>query len=226
MVGYLVLWKRWRATVYTFISIVAGALLTFAVLGVPSTLGFIKGYRLVTNLQFLAMPTNISLGAFVSRIYWYSFGAERGISNSMRLVLVAAAELGLLALTVRATVKSRDTADLDWRAFSLWVVTSVMLSPTAWFHYLVLGLIPLIQMAVAACRGRINSRANWMAVASVLLVALSTSARNLLGPLPHGALQLVVVECSFPCVALVYVSAYWFAADEVPGVTRMAELAG
>jgi hypothetical protein len=226
MVGYLVLRRRWRAIVYTVISIVAGALLTFAVLGVSSTLGFINGYRLVTKLRFLAMPVNVSLGAFVSRIYWYSFGAHSGFSNSIRLVLVAAAEVGLLALTVRATVKSRDIADLDWRAFSLWVITSVMLSPTAWFHYLVLALIPLIQMAVAANRGRINSRANWMAAASVLLVALSTSARSFFGPLPQGALQLAVVECSFPCVALVYVSAYWFAADQIPDVCRPAEIEG
>lgn len=123
-------------------------------------------------------------------------------------------------------MKWRDTVDLDWRAFSLWVVTSVMLSPTAWLHYLVLILIPLIQMAVAASRGRINNRANWMAVASFLLVALSTRGRAAFGPLPHGALPLAVAECSFPCLAMIYVSAYWFAADEVPNVPRMAEIEG
>jgi Glycosyltransferase family 87 len=226
MVGYLVLRRRWRAIVYTVISIVVGALLTFAILGVSHTLSFSNGFRLVTKLRFLASPTNVSLGAFVSRMYWYSLGAHSGISNSIRLVLVAVAQIGLLAVTAGATVKWRDTVDLDWRAFSLWVVTSVMLSPTAWLHYLVLILIPLIQMAVAASRGRINNRANWMAVASFLLVALSTRGRAAFGPLPYGALPLAVAECSFPCLAMIYVSAYWFAADEVPNVPRMAEIEG
>jgi hypothetical protein len=41
-------------------------------------------------------------------------------------------------MTVRATVKSRDAEDLDRRAFSLCVLTAVMLSPTDWVNDLVL----------------------------------------------------------------------------------------
>jgi hypothetical protein len=126
-----------------------------------------------------------------------------------------AAQLGLIALTVKATAKSRDNADPDWRAFSLWVVTAVLIAPTAWVHYLVLMLIPFIMMSIAAGRGRANHRAIWMAVASFMLIALSTSGRTAFGAHPHGILPIMVAECSFVSLLMVYISAYWFASDDL-----------
>ncbi len=216
MLGYLVLRRRWRAIAYTAIGMVAGGLLTIAVLGLPQTLSFANGLRFVTKPRFLALPINLSLGAFVSRMYWYAFGPHPGISNIVRKVLVTVAELGLLALTIKGSLKPgrKENTDLDWSVFSLWVVTSVMLSPTAWVHYLVLMLIPLIMMSIAAGHGRTNNRALWMATASFLLIALSTAGRTAFGPHPHGAFAIMVAECSFVSLLMVYVSVYWFATDE------------
>ena len=222
MVGYLVLRRRWRAIAYTVIGIVIGGFLTIAFLGLAQTMSFSEGLRFVTKPRFLALPINVSLGAFISRMYWYTVGPHGGISNFIRRGLVTAAELGMLALTVKATLKSRDVVDIDWRAFSLWVVTAVMLSPTAWVHYLVLMLIPFVQMASAAGQGRTNTRAIWMAVASYMLIALSTSGRTAFGPHPHGALPIAIAECSFVSLAMVYVSAYWFASDEIVDRTEQA----
>jgi hypothetical protein len=191
-------------------------LVTIAFLGLPQTLSFSHGLQTVTMPRLLAVPINVSLGAFLSRMYWYSIGAGPGRSNLIRRLLVVAAQLGVLALTVKATVKSRDSVDLDWRAFSLWVVTAVLLAPTAWVHYLVLMMIPFAFMAIAAGRGRVNHRAIWMAVASFLLIALSTGGRSAFGHHPQGALAATVAECSFVSLAMVYISAYWFASDELP----------
>ncbi len=58
-------------------------------------------------------------------------------------------------------------------------------------------LIPFIMMSIAAGRGRANHRAIWMAVASFMLIALSTSGRTAFGPHPHGVLPVMVAECSF-----------------------------
>jgi len=219
LVGYLLLRHRWRAVAYTAVGIVMGGLLTIAILGLPQTLSFANGLRTVTMPRLLAVPINVSLGAFVSRMYWYSFGPHPGISNLIRRAFVVAAQFGILALTVKATVKSRDTVDLDWRTYSLWVVTAVLLAPTAWVHYLVLMLIPFISMCIAAGRGRANHRAIWMAVASFLLIALSTSGRTAFGPHPSGILPIVVAECSFASLMMVYISAYWFAAESPPSPT-------
>jgi alpha-1,2-mannosyltransferase len=215
MIGYLVLRRRWRVIAYTVAGMAIGGLLTVAILGLQQTLSFSNGLRFVTKPRFLALPINVSLGAFVSRLYWYAFGAHGGFSNAVRLILVAAAEIGLLAVTVKATLKYRDAIDMDWRAFSLWVVTAVMLSPTAWVHYLVLMLIPFAQMAIAADRGRANHRAIWMAVASFLLISLSTSGRTAFGPHPRGGLPIMIAECSFGSLMMAYLSAYWFASDDL-----------
>ena len=215
LVGYLALRRRWRAVAYTALGISAGALLTVTIVGLSQTLSFTNGLRTVTMPRLLAVPINVSLGAFLSRMYWYSFGPHPGVSNSIRQAIVLVAQFGILALTVRATMKARDTADLDWRAYSLWVVTSVILAPTAWVHYMVLALIPFISMCIAARHGRANSRAIWMAVASFMLIAVSTSGRTAFGPHPHGVFPIVIAECSFVSLAMVYVSAYWFASDRI-----------
>lgn len=216
LIGYLLLRRRWRAVAYTALGIAIGGVLTIAFLGLSQTLSFSHGARFVTMPRFLVIPINISLAAFVSRMYWYAFGAHAGVSNIVRSVLVVISEIGVLALTMKATAKSRDAEDLDWRAFSLWVVTAVMLSPTAWVHYLVLMLIPFIMMSIAANRGRPNNRAIWMAVASFMLIAVSTSGRTAYGAHPHGLVPIMIAECSFVTLAMAYVSAYWFAADEAP----------
>jgi hypothetical protein len=216
LIGYLLLRRRWRASIYTIIGIAIGGVFTMACLGLSRTLSFSHGVRFVTMPRFLALPINISLAAFVSRMYWYAFGVHAGVSNIVRSVLVILSEIGVLALTVNATVKSRDRVDLDWRAFSLWVVTAVLLSPTAWVHYMVLMLIPFIMMAIAANRSRVSHRALWMAVASFLLVAPAASIRIAFGEHPHGILRNLAGEGSFVTLAMVYVSAYWFTTDELP----------
>jgi hypothetical protein len=231
MVGYLLLRKRWRVIAYTGVGIAIGGLLTVAILGLAQTLSFSNGLRFVTQPRFLALPINVSLGAFVSRMYWYvcdphgtlfsrlslyAASPQSGFSNLVRQILVAAAEISLLAVTVKATLRNRGVIDRDWCAFSLWVVTAVMLSPTAWVHYLVLMLIPFVSMAIAAKRGRANHRAIWMAVASFLLISLSTSGRTAFGAHARGGLPIMIAEGSFVALMMAYLSAYWFASDNLP----------
>jgi hypothetical protein len=215
LMGYLVLRRRWRTLEYAVIGIIAGAILTFALLGTEQTLSFSTGFRFVTKARFLAVPINVSLGAFISRMYWYAFGAQGGPSNVIRSIVVGLAQIAVLERTAYATVKFRDREDSDWRAFSLWVVTAVILSPTAWVHYMVLVLIPLLLMVIAASQGRVNERAIWMASASYLLIALSTSGRTAFGPTAHGVVLILFAECSFVSLAMMYLATYWFASDEV-----------
>lgn len=215
LIGYCILRRRWRVVFYAAVGAAATGLVTVAVLGWSQTLSFADGLRFVTKARFLAMPINVSLGAFVSRIYWYVIGPGAGISNDLRVLLVDTVEVGLLWLTANATLRSCNTEDVDYRVFSLWVVTSVMLSPTAWVHYLVLMIVPLVAMSLAAESGRANHRALWMAVASYLLISVSTIGRSAMGPHPHGPVAIAIAECSFLSLAMMYVSVYWFATDEL-----------
>lgn len=215
MIGYLMIRRRWRAVAYTTIGIALGGLVTVAILGFSQTLSFSHGLRFVTKDRFLVLPINVSLGAFISRMFWYAFPPTRdSLAEVVRRIFAIAAQIGLLALTARATIKMRVSDDGDGRALALWTVTAVLLSPTAWVHYLVLMLIPFILMCAAANRGRASNRAIWMAVASFLLIALSTDGRTAFGPHATSALAIMVAEGSFLSLMMVYVSAYWFVADE------------
>ena len=158
----------------------------------------------MTRNRFLVIPINISLGAFISRLFWYSYTPTPGSAMELiRRVVVALAELGLLTLTVRATLRVEPGGDTGSRAFSLWVMTSVLLSPTAWVHYQAMALIPFALLADAVNRGRASHRALWIAVASYVVVALSTSGRALFGPQATGAIAISVAECSFLSLLMV-----------------------
>src|SRR6266849_5266571 len=155
LAGYLFMQRRTRALVWTGVGLALCGLVTVALLGVHQTLSFSHGLFFVTRDRFLVIPINISLGAFISRLFWYSYTPTPGSAMELiRRVVVALAELGLLTLTVRATLRVEPDGDTGSRAFSLWVITSVLLSPTAWVHYLVMALIPFALLADAVNRGR------------------------------------------------------------------------
>src|SRR6266851_2863987 len=208
LAGYLFMQRRTRALVWTGAGLALCGLVTVALLGVHQTLSFSHGLFFVTRDRFLVIPINISLGAFISRLFWYSYTPTPGSAMELiRRVVVALAELGLLTLTVRTT---------------LWVITSVLLSPTAGVHYLVMALIPFALLADAVNRGRASHRALWIAVASYVVVALSTSGRALFGPQATSAIAIAVAECSFLSLLMVYVAAYWFVTDRGNAVSNPA----
>ncbi len=116
------------------------------------------------------------------------------------------------ALGARATLIRKAGDDPDWRLFSLWVVTSMMLSPTMWLHVLVLLLLPFIQLVSAFSRNRASRRALDMAVVSVLLAYVAL-ASYMLDPGRYPFLKTSLEECGFAALLTAYISTYWFATD-------------
>jgi hypothetical protein len=223
LAGYLFMQRRTRALAWTGVGLALCGLVTVALLGVHQTMSFSHGLYFVTRNRFLVIPINISLGAFISRLFWYAYPPTPASSMELiRRVVVALSELALVTLTVRAPLRVKPGGDTDSRAFSLWVMTSVLLSPTAWVRYLVMALIPFALIADAVNRGRASHRALWIAVASYVVVALSTSGRALLGPHATSSIAIAVDECSFLSLLMVYVAAYWFVADRDNAVSNPA----
>ena len=97
--------------------------------------------------------------------------------------------------------------DPDYRLFSLWVATAVILLPIAWDYDLVLMLVPFSQLAIVAARHEASRRAIAMAIVSYLLliwweyVALSAN------------------EFGFFSMLTAYLSAYWLATDQPDAVS-------
>jgi Glycosyltransferase family 87 len=104
MGGYLLLMGRWRALWYLAIGLAMLGVVTVAALGPARCASFADRAIFSSQYQFAAMFLDISLSAFVSRLFWYPLGPDLAhTANLVRVAAVAAAEFGVLTLTVKAT---------------------------------------------------------------------------------------------------------------------------
>lgn len=229
IVGYLVMRRRWRALAWAAIGLVAGTAATILAFGAERNAGFVAGTYLTRSVGFLARPANVTLGSFISRMFWYAAGdvAVNPWLDWTRALTVVAAEAALIGLTIFATLPRTTAAhgDADTRvgyasrSFALWVVASIMLSPTAWIHYLVLLILPFMLIAAAGWNGGASSRALWAMAASyaviVLSMAIAGSAQSSLANRPY--LKTALEECATLSLILAYVATWFFAIDVPSG---------
>src|SRR5260370_12374292 len=163
------------------------------------------------------------MGRLVWRMFWSVTGTGPGSSADwIRRSAIGAADIVVLGLTIRATLLDRNRGDPDWRIYSLWIATAIMLTPVGWHHYLVLLAIPFVQMVASASQGRSSSRAIWMAVGSYLLSAISLRAFSRFMVPPPTEFQIAfpwlartLQKTSFIALLTGYVAAYWVATDDV-----------
>jgi hypothetical protein len=236
LLGYLFVRRRWAAFRWTFIGLAAGGVATMALFGVSNSLGFVRAVGFLTGHHWLGLSANIALDSFVSRIFRFSFGPHPGtVVVFLRTVVVPLAVLAMVGYTVEATVRRDANRDPDSAVFCLWLVTSVMLSPTAWIHYMVLALVLFAQLAVAANFGRVSHRALWAAVASYALIAAvcpgcpaEPGAPLLVPLLPRLPAVAVFLLGQVPFMALfaAWLAARWFVIDEIRGALARPCCAG
>ncbi len=221
LVGYFVFRRKWRAVFFATAGIAAGGLATVAILGLSQTLSFVHAALWLTDYRVVTRVDNLSLGPFVSRMFWALTGTAPGPSADwLRRAAIAIADAVVLGLTIRATLSDPDRDDTDWRIYSLWIATALMLTPVGWHHYLVLLAIPFVQMVASAASERSSSRAIWMAALAYLLSAISLRAFSRFMVPPPTAFQLAfpwlaraLQETSFIALLTGYIAAYWFATD-------------
>jgi alpha-1,2-mannosyltransferase len=207
MVGYLIMCRRWRALRWTFVWVGALMMATIGIVGADRTFAFASAAHFVTNVHFILRPANIAVGSFAARLFWYLVDPAAAMVKPER-VIVAGAQMLMLAGTVLATRRQAFAGDLNWRAFSLWVITTVELAPTAWIHYLVLLFIPFVFITVDAWNGSGDSR-------PVELVALSyavVSAGMLIAPVlrPGSPPRLAIEESAAVSLLIAYVAGFLF----------------
>ena len=221
LVGYFVIRRKWRAVAFATTGIAAGVLVTVAVLGLTQTLSFVHGASWVTDYSMINRVDNLSLGPFVSRMFWALTGTAPGSSADWtRRAAIAVADIVVLGMTIRATLADTNRRDPDWRIYSLWIAASIMLSPVGWHHYLVLLAIPFVQLVASAAHRRSSSRAVWMAAVAYALSVVSLRVFNRFLIPPPTEFQLIfpwlaraLEETSFIALLTGYIAAYWFATD-------------
>jgi hypothetical protein len=221
IVGYLVLRRNWRAAEFAIGGMIVGGLVTMAILGFWQCMSFLHGAAYVANRNRMIDTTVISVGPFAWRLVSFFVGtAAGGPAGWIRSGAMLLANAVFLGMTIRATLIGRNDRDDYWRIYSLWIVTSIMVSPIAWHHYLVPLIIPFVQVAVAAGTGRASHRAVWMAAASYLMAAISLAnvfpaytLRPTAFRVRFPSLAASLAEVGFLTLLMAYVATYWFVTD-------------
>jgi hypothetical protein len=219
--GYLIAERRWRAMSFTAIGLAAGSVATIALLGIPSSAAFGARLAEVFTGGWLARHGKadsvelVSMSTFVSRMVAGIIGVHSGaMFDATRVIAITLAVTAILLGAARATRATIGDPGRRRRSFALWIVTMVLLSPTAWIHYMVLLLVPYAELVIAANRGAASRRAIWAGAASYGLTQLSSAAFAAFQTLLPMAIVMPMAQCWFPCATLLaYASAYWLATD-------------
>ncbi len=230
LIGYLAIQRRWSVLGWTMVGIAAGTLTTLALFGVSNSLSFYNGVYLLAGRHWLTQWGNIALRAAVSRMVWLCAGKNAGAAtDAARVALVIAVDAALLLATIKATLRLRAREDPDWRAFTLWIVASLLLSPTAWVHYMVLSFILFAQLVRAAHESRASIRAQWAAILSYAAMVLTTLLPVMVyvmdahpGDTWTGLVAAAMGEAWFASAILTYLTAYWFTVDSERYADRAA----
>jgi Glycosyltransferase family 87 len=235
IIGYLVLQRRWRQLIWTFAGLAAGGMTTLWLFGLGNSLSYGHSLLLMSGLRIpwmSAVPANIALGAAVSRLFWFTVGhnLSPGLDQIRRIAMLAA-QAGLFAATVSATLRLKGD-DPDWRALSMWIVASVLLSPSAWVYYMVLFFIPFAQLVAATSRRSASERAQRTAVLSYVVVLLSNVFLIVVLGIVYSHysreltrwLMSLMVEGWFVSAMLAYLSTYWFTVDQCQPLPERAGL--
>ena len=226
MVGYLLARRRWTVLGYAIGGVAAGIAVTLLIVGPRLGLGFVRALGFVMDSSWMNRQVNVSLNAFIERGFVYSLEFPLPPSAEIaRKIVTAICTITLVAFTYVSSAAPATDRDIDSRAFSLWVVATVLLAPTAWFHYMVLLFIPFAQLASAATLDRASNRAIWMGAASVLTLSGAMILRVTLGQFLSKETIAVVREAPFAALVMAYISAYWFVKDRIAEVRPGAQSA-
>jgi alpha-1,2-mannosyltransferase len=223
---YFAVVRRWRALIWALLGLVIIGIVTVFMTGPAIVEGFVVTTISRAGENSTIHPYDVSLSAWVTRLFWYAFGYTLSPAmNLVRLAAVACAEATVLILALKATARARSDQDRDERAYMIWVVAAVMLSPVAWIHYMVLLLLPFVKIVSVANQGRCSSRTVWAMVASYFLIALSIEGRARAEAAGGAPLLVIVSEGAFVSLLLAFIAAYWLASDETQA-TVSTELPG
>lgn len=145
--GYLLIRRRWTSLLAMLFTLVTGAAITLRLLGVTRALAFLRVMGPLS--EQLKAPVAISLPALISRGFWL-FDDTNWPLELARHITIGIACSRLLILAVRATTKNSTCALQTDKAFGLWAVTILLLTPTTRPYCMVLLFLPFAQLVSAA----------------------------------------------------------------------------
>jgi hypothetical protein len=140
--------RKWLALGWFAVGLIFGIGLTAIRPGLRSWAQFLDNNA---TDPFYWSRENISLSAFIARIYWH-FARVQIHSSLVLHGIIAAAQIGALAVAFLATPDD----DPCLYGFGLWIAAVLVASPLVWLHYLPLLVIPIVQLLGASTRTRMS----------------------------------------------------------------------
>ncbi len=164
MLGYWIVKKQWRTLRYAIMSISFGAIVTLVLFGESNASAF------VSRLGFLGgLIGPLSVTGMVSHTFKFLLPAGPNVVlSALCRICEAIAQLAVLCVAVYGTMIASHDRRGDERSFGLWLVATVLLTPTAWDHYMVLFLPVLVQLFIAAYMRAAPRIALWCGAAAYL----------------------------------------------------------
>jgi hypothetical protein len=210
--GYFLIRRNWRALVFAALVLSSCLSLTILFAGIDPWRDFFQQVNVSTMDDYSNGPANVALVHTVKVLFALVIGNGSRFAAA-RLVTATVASIIVLILSVKITIDTSRCPDSDWRVYSLWVVTMLVVSPVTWVHSMILLILPFAKLTIAAFEGRASHRAMWMAVASYLMVSVATGWYQHVGSHDSGHVSAIIAELSPLSLIAAYVSAYWFATD-------------
>jgi len=213
MFGYLILWKRWRTVGWAIATGAVGLAITVALVGTRNSVDFFTRFGYLNGLR-----CPLSVVAFVS--HCFQVAARLPLNPKILQVglKIAAplAQIAVIGFAVQGTLSTSRDADGQQRAFALWLIVMVLLTPTAWAHYMTFFLPMLLQLASATNR-RLVHPLTVLCGGGVYLLAEIVGALWL----PHqvqgySANGTFIYGLFFPCGLLAIAAAYLFCVPPFP----------
>ena len=206
LVLYFLARRRWRAIAYAAITVFAGYVLSVLILGHVAWEFF---RPVIVNFEphsgAIMLPKISIPGALLDMYALLS--PSRPLLRLVRVLGIAGAMM-VVAVVFETVRRAHDDPQSTEHGFGLFVAAMVIVTPNAWPHYMVLLLLPLLQLVVAAYHGYASRTAYRLGILAYIIAEVSYvsafAAEN------HGdlAIATVIQEGMFISALMTFAASY------------------
>ncbi len=179
MLLYLGCLRRWRAMLFTVVWLLAGAAVTVAMVGSRAWSFFPAILPVMAPHPGWSLLPMVGISSTIVRIFDRLIPSPSLGLEWLRRTIEAGFVCAIFWMTIRETLNARGDRKREEYAFGLCVAAMVVLLPNAWPHYMVLFIVPIVQIAVAAFRGAAPRDAIVTMAAAYLIAEASYTSANL-----------------------------------------------
>lgn len=212
--GYFIIRSQWRPLIFMCLGFAIVVAVTVAVLGIPLCASYPTGMRFAMTASWHD-PTDVALHGFLLRLFSYTGLQTNSRLQVLQRITIASAQIVIVALAAWPTYQRRLRTGFDRRTYGLWVAAALVLSPLSWIHYMVLLLIPFVEIASSAQKHESSTRAIWAAIVSYVLIVPGRGLREVVvGPIWWAYGVKYLAEGSSVALLLGFLAAEWLATDK------------